>query len=144
MSEGHRREEKNEEKKREKNEKEDEKRKGWDEKWRRDRVNAVCWAVVLIWGALVILAETTGYKDHFDWWEGWAVFFAGAGTVLLLTAFYRVLVPVHRRAVGGNVIFGLVLLGVGLGSLISWDYIWVIILIVIALMILLRAFVPKR
>ena len=144
MSEGHKREEKNEEKKREKNEKEDEKRKGWDEKWRRDRVNAVCWAVVLIWGALVILAETTGYKDHFDWWEGWAVFFAGAGTVLLLTAFYRVLVPEHRRAVAGNVIFGLVLLGVGLGSLISWDYIWVIILIVIALMILLRAFVPKR
>jgi len=144
MSEGHKREEKNEEKKREKNEKEDEKRKGWDEKWRRDRVNAVCWAAVLIWGALVILAETTGYKDHFDWWEGWAVFFAGAGTVLLLTAFYRVLVPEHRRAVAGNVIFGLVLLGVGLGSLISWDYIWVIILIVIALMILLRAFVPKR
>jgi len=144
MSEGHRREEKNEEKKREKNEKEDEKRKGWDEKWRRDRVNAVGWAAILIWGALVILAETTGYKDHFDWWEGWAVFFAGAGAILLLTAFYRVLVPEHRRAVAGNVIFGLVLLGVGLGSLISWDYIWVIILIVIALMILLRAFVPKR
>ncbi len=144
MSEGHRREEKSEEKKREKDEKEDEKRKGWDEKWRRDRVNAVGWAAILIWGALVILAETTGYKDHLDWWEGWAVFFAGAGAILLLTSFYRVLVPEHRRSVAGNVIFGLVLLGVGLGSLISWDYIWVIILIVIALMILLRAFVPKR
>lgn len=143
MSEKHKNE-KEDEKKGEKQEKEDEKRKGWDEKWRRDRVNAVGWAAILIWGALVILAETTGYKDHFDWWEGWAVFFAGAGAILLLTAFYRVLVPEHRRAVAGNVIFGLVLLGVGLGSLISWDYIWVIILIVIALMILLRAFVPKR
>jgi hypothetical protein len=46
--------------------------------------------------------------------------------------------------VTGNVILGLVLLGVGLGSLISWNYIWVIILIAIALMILLRAFIPRR
>lgn len=133
MSEGRHREEKDEEKRREK-----------DEKWRRDRVNAVAWAVVIIWGALVILAETTGYKDHFSWWEGWAVFFAGAGAVLLLTAFYRLLVPAHRRAVTGNVIIGLVLVGIGLGSLISWNYIWVIILIAIALMILIRAFVPRR
>jgi cation transport ATPase len=145
MSEGRHKEEKDEEKRREKDEKEDEKRKGWDEKWRRDRVNAVAWAVVIIWGALVILAETTGYaKDNFSWWEGWAVFFAGAGAVLLLTAFYRLLVPEHRRAMAGNVIIGLVLLGIGLGSLISWNYIWVIVLIAIALMILLRAFVPRR
>jgi cation transport ATPase len=144
MSEGRKREEKNEEKRREKDEKEDEKRKGWDEKWRRDRVNALMWALVLIWGALVILAEATGYKDHFSWWQGWAVFFAGAGAILLLAAFYRVLVPEHRRSVAGSVIIGLVLLGIGLGSLISWSYIWVVILIVIALLILLRAFVPKR
>lgn len=146
MSEGPKREEKNEEKRREKDEKEDEKRKGWDEKWRRDRVNAFMWAAVLIWAALVILAETTGYaKDHFpSWWEAWAVFFAGAGAILLLAAFYRVLVPEHRRSVAGNVIIGLVLLGIGLGSLISFNYIWVIILLVIALIILLRAFVPRR
>jgi len=143
MSEGHHhhREEKDEEK----DEKEDEKRKGRDEKWRRDRVNALLWALVLIWGALVILAETTGYaKDNFSsWWEGWAVFFVGAGAILLLTAFYRLLVPEHRRAITGNVIIGLVLLAIGLGDLISWNYIWVIVLIAIALMILLRAFLPR-
>ena len=144
MSEGRHREEKDEEKRREKDEKEDEKRKGWDEKWRRDRVNALLWALILVWGALVILAETTGYaEDHFSWWEGWAVFFVGAGAILLLTAFYRLLVPEYRRAITGNVIIGLVLLAIGLGSLISWNYIWVIVLIAIALMILLRAFVPR-
>jgi len=143
MSETHRGE-KEEEKKREKEEKEEEKRKGWDEKWRRDRVNAVGWAAILIWGALVLLAETTDYKDHFSWWEGWAIFFTGAGAILLLTAFYRLLVPEQRRPVAGNVIFGLVLLGIGLGELVSWSYIWVVILLVIALTILLRAFVPRR
>ncbi len=137
-------EEKGEEKRREKDEKEDEKRKGWDEKWRRDRVNAIGWAAILIWGALIILAETTGFGDDYDWWAGWAVFFSGAGAILLLSAFYRTLVPEHRRAVTGNVILGLILLALGLGELVSWDYIWVIVLIAIALLILLRAFVPKR
>jgi len=136
--------EKDEEKHREKDEKEEEKRKGWDEKWRRDRVNAFGWAAILIWGALVLLAEVTHYKDNFYWWEGWAVFFAGAGIILLLTAFYRLLVPAHRRAMGGTLIVGLVFLGIGLGDLISWTYVWVAILIVIALVILLRAFSPKR
>lgn len=140
-----RRGEKEEEKKGEKQEKEEEKRKGWDEKWRRDRVNAVSWATVLIWGALVLLAETTGYgADHFDWWEGWAVFFAGAGAVLLLTAFYRLLVPEHRRAVTGNVILGLVFLAIGVGTLTEWNYIWIVVLFVVAVLILLRAFGPRR
>jgi len=143
MSERHKNE-KEDEKKGEKQEKEDEKRKGWDEKWRRDRVNAVSWAAILIWGALVLLAETSDFKNHFSWWEGWAVFFAGAGAVLLLTALYRLIVPEHRRAVTGNVIIGLVFLGIGLGDLVSWDYIWVIVLVVIAVMILLRAFAPRR
>lgn len=144
MSEGHHhREEKDEEKRREKDEKEDEKRKGWDEKWRRDRVNALLWALILIWGAVVIILETTGAADDISWWQGWAVFFVGAGAILLLTAFYRFMVPEHRRAITGNVIIGLVLLAIGLGSLISWNYIWVIVLIAIALVILLRAFVPR-
>jgi len=143
MSEKHKNE-KEDEKKGEKQEKEDEKRKGWDEKWRRDRVNAVSWAAILIWGALVLLAETSDFKNHFSWWEGRAVFFAGAGAVLLLTALYRLIVPEHRRAVTGNVILGLVFLGIGLGDLVSWDYIWVIVLVVIAVMILLRAFAPRR
>ena len=140
MSEKHRNEKEDEKK----GEKEDEKRKGWDEKWRRDRVNAVSWAAILIWGALVLLASTSDFKNHFSWWEGWAVFFAGAGAVLLLTALYRLIVPEHRRAVTGNVILGLVFLGIGLGDLVSWNYIWVIVLVVIAVMILLRAFAPRR
>lgn len=146
MSESHRGE-KEEEKKGEKQEKEDEKRKGWDEKWRRDRVNAAGWAAILIWGALVLLADTSGFaKDHFSWWDGqgWAVFFAGAGAILLVEAFYRLLVPAHRRAVSFNVILGLVFLGIGVGALWSWSYIWVVVLFVIAITILLRAFGPRR
>ena len=141
------RREKNEEKKREKDEKEEEKRKGWGEKWRRDRVNAVVWASVLVWAALVILAETTDFADDnfSSWWEAWAVFFAGFGAIILLGTFYRMAVPEHRRPIAGGLIFGFILLGVGLGELLdSWDYVWVVILIAIALVILFHAFIRPR
>ena len=41
-------------------------------------------------------------------------------------------------------ILGLVFLGIGVGELWRWDYIWAVILLVIAVMILLRAFAPRR
>ncbi len=139
-----RHEEKEDEKRREKQEKEDEKRKGWDEKWRRNKLGAVTWAGVLIWGALILLAEATNYSDRFSWWANWAVFFAGAGVIILGMSLFRLLIPEHRRPVGGSLVIGLVFLGIGLGALLSWVYVWVVILIVIALTIVLRAFVPRR
>jgi hypothetical protein len=142
-----RRGEKEDEKQGEKKEKEDEKRKGWDEKWRRDRVNAASWASILIWGALILLAETSGFgTEHFGWWEdqAWAVFFVGAGAILLLTAFFRLVFPEHRRAVAGAMILGMVFLGVGVGEIWEWDYVWVIVLVVVALSILFFAFSPRR
>ena len=138
--------EKDEEKRREKDEKEEEKRKGWGEKWRRDRLNAVIWASVLIWAALVVLASATGFaEDNFgDWWEGWAVFFAGFGAFVLLGSFYRMLVPEHRRPVAGGLILGFVLLGIGLGQLLdSWTYVWVGVLIALAVVILFNAFLRR-
>jgi hypothetical protein len=60
-------EKRRDEKKDEKEEKDEEKRGEKEEKWRRDRGNALVWAAVLVWGALVILAETTGYSDEFSW-----------------------------------------------------------------------------
>ncbi len=142
-----RRGEKDEEKRREKDEKEEEKNKGWAEKWRRDRVNAVMWSGVLIWGALVILAEATDFPSEqaWDWWKGWSVFLAGFGAVVLLGTLYRMMVPEARRPIAGGLILGFILLGVGLGDLLdSWDYVWVGVLIAIAVIILFHAFLRRR
>jgi len=134
------------EKREEKDEKAEEKKGEKEEKWRRDRVNAVIWASVLIWGALILLAETTGFaSDSFgDWWEAWAVFFAGTGAIVLLGTLFRALVPEHRRPIAGGLILGFILLGIGLGQLVGWDYIWVVVLVAIAVIILGRAFLPQR
>lgn len=144
MTERHRNEkdEKDEEKK---GEKEREKGRNWDEKFRRDWINAVVWALVLIWAGLVILAETTDFTTHFStWWQGWAVFLTGFGIIILLGACIRLLVPELRRPITGNIILGLILLGVGLGELVEWEIVMPIVFFVIAAVILTRAFTGRR
>ena len=135
-------EEKTEEKGRSRNE------KNWDEKWRRDPVNAVTWAALFIWAGLVLLADTTGWgHDTFPtWWNAWAVIFTGAGIIILLSALVRLLIPVYRRNIAGGLIPGAIFLGIGLSWLNDWklDVIWPVILIVIGLAIILGGIFRKR
>lgn len=138
-----RRNEKEEEKRGEKqNEKQDEKKGGWDEKWRRDRVNAVSWALMLVWGAAVLFIGTMTNAPEIFREHGWSIFLAGAGSIILLTALFRAMMPEHRRPLLGSIILGTILLGVGVGDLSEWseNIVWVIVLLVIALGILLSAF----
>ena len=140
-----RRNEKEEEKRREKD---DEKGRGggWDEKWEHDRLRMISIAAIFIWGGLVALAGTLnlfGYK----WDEhGWAVFLLGTGVILIAKVIIRVLVPEYRRAIGGSLIIGFVLLAVGISDMTgwNWNYIWPIILVAIGLSILIRGVLRRR
>lgn len=121
------------EKEEEKREKEEEKRaeKQWDEKFRRDPVRGITLAIILIWGGIIALIGT---MTDLVWWNGWAIFFIGTGIILLIKASAR-LRPEYRRPVGGTIIIGLVLLGIGLGGLIGWQYIWPALLIIVGLVL---------
>ena len=123
-------------------EKQDEKKGSWEEKWQRDRVNALSWASILIWGAIVLLIDITKSASNVAWWHGWAIFLLGAGIIILLTAFYRWLKPEHRRPLIGSFILGIILIGVGLGDLVKWSeqIIGIVVLVVVASGILLSAF----
>jgi cation transport ATPase len=130
----------------EKDEKEEEKNREKEEKWRRDRGNALVWAGVLIWIALVVIEATQGYAGLEDetWWETWAAAFVGVGAIVLLGTFARMLMPEYRRPVMGSLIMGFVFLGVGLGELTDeWELIGPIVLIGAALSIVFRAFVRR-
>lgn len=139
MSEEERRQEyRSKDEKQEKQEKEEEKQeKSWDEKWRRDPINAAAWAVILIWGGLVLLAGNLGLFDRFEAIEGWDIFFLGAGVILLLEVVFRLLAPAYRQPIIGNMILAIVFLAIGLGNLVNWGIIWGLAIIAIGIYLLL-------
>jgi len=110
---------------------------------RRDRLDSIGWAITFIWGALVLLAHLTGFGDDIDWWSGWGVFFTGIAAVVLLGTFIRLLVPEYRRpGLIWGFIFGLILLGIGLGEITLW--IWAILLGLIGISILYRVLLSNN
>lgn len=72
----------------------------WEDWWRSDRLDAAGWAAIFLWGALVVVATYTDFRDDFDWWDGWAVFFAGAGVIVLIEAMFRLMTPQYRSKFG--------------------------------------------
>ena len=123
----------------EKQEEKDEKdEKGRDEKWRRDPVARVTWAAILIWIGIVLLGEHTGFAAGWPKWDPWAYGFMGAGIIILLQMIVRLAMPEYRWGVIGNLIFGLVLLGVGIGLLTDWGWgvVWAVVLIAMGVAIL--------
>ncbi len=137
-------EQKHNEKEEEKREKEDEKRseKQFDEKFRRDPVIGIILAVILIWGGVVAFVSTSDINRP-EWWAGWSVFLAGTGIILLINALFR-LRPEHRRPIGGTVVIGIILLCVGLGGIVGWEYSWPVILIAVGLIIIGSVFFRRR
>lgn len=138
MSEEQRRRQYGEKDEKQEKEKEEEKQeKTWDEKWRRDPINAAVWAVILIWGGIVLLANNLGLFDRFEGLDGWELFFVGAGIILLLEVVFRLLVPAYRQPIIGNMILAIVFLAIGLGSLVNWGIIWGLAIIAIGIYLLL-------
>ena len=149
--------EKFDEKDREKREEKSSEEKSSEEKWQRDPLSAVIWALILIWAGLVFLMDNLGILDSIQTSGGmipgvdievdlgpWAIILTGAGVIVLLEALIRVLVPAYRRPVGGTIVFGFILIGIGLGNLLNWSLVFPLILIGLGLSIILRGFMRPR
>jgi hypothetical protein len=130
------------EKEDEKREKDDEKRaeKTWDEKWRHNPVRVVTLAIILIWAGVTAFLATGNIIGE-D--RAWAVFFLGTGVILLVKAGYRMRAAT-RRPIGGTLIIGIILFVIGLGGLVSWGYIWPVVLIAAGVIIILLVFFRRR
>jgi len=128
------------------NEKKEGKSEG-SEDWRgdrtshTDRLEAVGWALFLIWIAVVVVIDITGYKENFSWWNGWTVALTGGGIISIVSGVIRAYVPRLRGKMVGAFIFGLILLAVAWGA---WGWFWVLILIAIAVGILAATFRRRR
>jgi hypothetical protein len=119
----------------------------WDEKWRRDPVEAVVWALILIWAGLVWLASSMNILPSGmpgDGFNVWAIGFLGAGAIILLGVVFRVLVPAYRRPLTGSIILGIVFMGIGLGQMINWVAVGALVLIAIGVSILVGGFLRRE
>ncbi len=127
----------------EKEEKEEKgKEEGWEEKWRRDPLNAAGWALVLIWAGLVLIAVNLNLFGI--GWEAWPIIFIGAGVIVLAGVVIRLLVPAYRQPVTGSIIFGFILVGIGVGQLWEWEVVGALVLIAIGVSILLSRLVQRE
>jgi len=141
--------EKFDEKELEKQEEKSADEKSYEEKYRRDPLGAIVWALILIWAGLVLLAQNMGYLDKLGIrlkfadlpfevpfvGDSWSLIFIGIAVILLIEIVIRLLIPDYRRPLMGTVIFLIVCIGLAFGS---WNLIWPLILIAIGASILLR------
>ena len=107
---------------------------------RQDRIDVIWWGLVLIWGALILLAENAGWAEQWSWWDGWGVFFTGAGILSLFGAVIRLQVLAYRAKWVASAVFGVIFLGIGLGAWEAAGWIWVIALLIVGAITLLSAF----
>jgi hypothetical protein len=127
----------------EKQEKDEKGDGGWDEKWRRDPLDALMWAIILIWVGVVLLGSNLGWFDDMAL-ESWSIGFLGAGVIVLLTVLLRLLMPAYRKPLAGSVILGVVFIGIGLGEVIGWIIIGPLVLIGIGVGIILTGLFRNR
>ena len=135
--------------------------KSVEEKWQRDRLGSIVWALILIWAGFVLLAGNLGILDAFNAFferlgfelaelpvqipfiqlSSWSLIFLGAGVLLLAEVVVRLLFPTYRRPVLGTAIMAIVFFGIGLGS---WGMIWPLVLIVVGLALLLGGLFRRK
>ncbi len=125
--------------------------KQFDEKYRRDPLGAIVWPLILIWAGLVLLAANLGILNFIPGVNrepfgtgSWSLIFLGAGGIILLAAFARLLLPEYRRSITGDIILGVIFVGIGLGDLTNWTIVWPLIIIAVGVAILVRAMFPRR
>ena len=75
----------------------------------------------------------------FDWWDGWGVFFVGAGVIVIIEGLIRLGMPSYRSKWAWSMLWGTIFLALGLGGLASPAW-YALPLVGIAVLILKDAF----
>ncbi len=94
-----------------------------------DGLDTVGWGIAAIWAGMLVLADVAGFGGSGSSWGGWAVFLTGAGVITLTGVAVRIATSIGREKIVPGIIFGTILLSIGLGGVTAW--IWVTVLIAI-------------
>ncbi len=143
---GPRRPEKQDEKQSEKEqEKQQEKGAGMDEKYRRNPLGFVSWALIIIWLGVTLLLQNIdafALTDDENWW---GIFAWGVGVIIIAEALLRLTMPRWRHGITGSLVWGAIAIGVGFGLWFgNWQIIGPIVVIAVGVGILLSRVLPRR
>lgn len=135
--------------------------KSYAEKWERDPIGAISWAILLIWVGVVLLLNNldqisvlTNFVERlnlpfaelpFDipFFDPlvWQVFFLGAGLIVSMEILIRLLLPSYRRPIVGSIIWAGLLFGLAFGN---WEIVFPAVVIAAGVVILLGSFTKRR
>jgi len=131
-----------EEKPESKERKRDEKREeGMQEKWRRDPISGVVFALILLILGVLLTLAVQGVILWDDWWK---YFIIGIGVVFIIEVLIRYAKPAYRRPMFGRFIAGLILICVGIAFIGGFGNWWPLIIVAIAVAILLRLLLWRK
>lgn len=95
--------------------------------------------ILILLGVLFLMSE----MDRISWSDWWAYFLIGLGAILLIEALLRAVSPDSRRAIGGRLVAGPILIVIGGSHLIGLEHWWPLILIVVGVGVLISAFIRR-
>jgi peptidoglycan/LPS O-acetylase OafA/YrhL len=101
----------------------------------------------LFFGLLLVLLGVIFFlaaQDLMAWGDWWKYLIAGLGGIFVIEALVRYARPAPRRPRFGRLIFGIILIGVGLAFIVGWGSWWPLILIIVGLAILLNTWLRRR
>jgi len=111
--------------------------------WRKgDKGDTFGWALIVIWGALIILADSLGVTDGYTWWNSWGLFFIGIGIIGLVGAALRLLVSQFPLPSFWDLLFAIFFILLGTGNKTGW--VWAVALIVIGFSVLRNVYQQNR
>ena len=125
-------------------EKQEEKGQGLDEKYHRNPLGFVTFAVTVIWLGIFLVLQNQDVFAKTD--RGWAIFVWGLAVLAVIEVGLRLTVPRWRQPVVGKVIWAAIWGGVGAGlwSRGNWEIIGPIVLIAIGVAMVMGRVWPRR
>ena len=111
--------------------------------WRPgDKGDTVGWGLILILGALIVLASSVGFGEKYSWWNAWGIFFIGIGIIGLGGAIIRLLIREYPNPSFWDILFAVFFIFLGMGNKTGW--IWAVALIVIGFSVIRSAYQQSK
>ena len=125
-------------------EKHEEKGHGADEKYERNPLGFMVFALALFWIGVYLLLRNRHVLPETD--KSWAYLVWGAAGLFFLEFVIRLLVPRWRQPITGSLALAIILAGVGAGLWYKrdWAIIGPVVLIAFAVSMVLGRLVPRR